>query len=241
MKFEDLTAVYREERTKKLLTAVRPDLYPAMCDLISALKAEYEKTLSEDPDSIMSEGANQRRRKAEQIARDITEERMRKISTLALISAKGSQISVDILTEEEKEYYDALISAADSHLCAVDRKRGKARFKVSKIDAPKRPAPSAVPETLRDMPVIEDYPDESDFEETFTEEIIEDVAEAVPNVTEKGGVEDTVLIRVLEDLPPFAGPDRDYNLKKEELATIPKIMADTLVNVNKAEIVKLSP
>ncbi len=255
MKFDDLTAVYREEKTKSLLTAVRLDLYPAMCDLISTLKIEYEKTLSDDPDSIMSEGANQRRRNAVRIVRDITEMRMRKINSLALRSSGGSQVSVDMLTGEEKEYYDALVSAAGSHLSAVDRKTERIRYEVSRIDVPRQPAPAKMPETLRDMPVIDDYPDGPDFEDMPMDDvpetvpdIIRNVAEPVPdvaetgkNVTESVCPEGMVLIRVLEDLPAFAGPDRDYNLKKEDLATIPKVMADALVNVNKAVIVRPSP
>ena len=105
-----------------------------------------------------------------------------------------------------------------------------------------------MPETLRDMPVIDDYPDGPDFEDMPMDDvpetvpdIVRDVAETGKNVTENVCQEGMVLIRVLEDLPAFAGPDRDYNLKKEDLATIPKVMADALVNVNKAVIVRPSP
>jgi DNA replication initiation complex subunit (GINS family) len=50
-----------------------------------------------------------------------------------------------------------------------------------------------------------------------------------------------VLIRVLEDLPEFAGPSRDYSLLKEDVVTIPKAMADILVNTGKASLIDPSP
>ena len=50
---------------------------------------------------------------------------------------------------------------------------------------------------------------------------------------------DTMVIRVLEDLPPFAGPDRDYELHKEDIVTLPKAMAAILVNSQKA--VEIAP
>ena len=50
-----------------------------------------------------------------------------------------------------------------------------------------------------------------------------------------------VLIRILEDLPEFAGPDRDYKLNKEDVVTLPKVLADVLINTGKATQIRPTP
>lgn len=282
MKFEDLTVVYREERTKGLLSDVRIDLYPSMTALLTALKAEYERLLSEDPDSIMCEGANQRRRKAGRLVRDIVSMRMDKVSCMALRAASGAQMSVDILTAEEKIFYDSVLEAARVHMGSVDRATGHVRYKIEPIEETPEPpkpvvksAPSAEePSSLKDMPVMKDeFEDfdsdrisEDDFYNPYEESVqipepaqeIESTVETEPaqedkreeiissperkSVTEEESYGDeNVFIRILENLPVFAGPDRDYNLKKEDLITMPRSMADALITREKAVLIRTSP
>ena len=71
----------------------------------------------------------------------------------------------------------------------------------------------------------------------------------LPTVTTKGPVGATpsgatlassskgVLLHILEDVPPFAGPDGTLRLKKEDLVTLPAQMAKVLVERGKARIV----
>jgi DNA replication factor GINS len=49
---------------------------------------------------------------------------------------------------------------------------------------------------------------------------------------------DQVILRILEDLPPIAGADRNYKLKKEDLVTLPPAIAKALVARKKAVIVQ---
>jgi DNA replication initiation complex subunit (GINS family) len=46
-----------------------------------------------------------------------------------------------------------------------------------------------------------------------------------------------VMARVLEDVPTFAGVDRDYKLRKEDVVSIPKSVADTLLSHGKIKII----
>ena len=273
MKFEDLTMVYREEKTKGLLSNARSDLYPAMTALLATLKSEYEKLLSEDPDSIMCEGANQRRRKAGRLVRDIVSMRMDKISSMALRAACGAQTVIDVLTAEEREFYNSILNAARSHMGSVDRATGQVRYKIQPITETPEPVkvapPAEEPMTLKDMPFMVDDTDdfspdvipEEDIYDSFEESPVEKKSVLPPSVTEEANEEkeivsspetksvecsdsyedESVLIRVLEELPVFAGPDRDYNLKKEELVTMPRSMADALISREKAVLVKPSP
>jgi DNA replication initiation complex subunit (GINS family) len=46
-----------------------------------------------------------------------------------------------------------------------------------------------------------------------------------------------VLVRVLEDVPTFAGVDKDYKLRKEDVVSIPKNIANTLLSHGKVKII----
>ncbi len=48
---------------------------------------------------------------------------------------------------------------------------------------------------------------------------------------------DLVLVRVLEDVPTFAGVDRDYKLRKEDVVSIPRNIASTLLSHGKVKII----
>ena len=50
-----------------------------------------------------------------------------------------------------------------------------------------------------------------------------------------------VLVRILEDLPPFAGAVRDYELVREDLVMLPRALAEALVNSEKAVMIRPTP
>lgn len=54
---------------------------------------------------------------------------------------------------------------------------------------------------------------------------------------EEPETEQLVMARVLEDMPTFAGVDRDYKLRKEDVVSIPKSVADTLLSHGKIKII----
>jgi len=136
MSFEDLGAIYRVEKKSPTLSAVRRDLYSSMAGLIISLRAEYEKCLSTDPDSIICEGVNQRRKKAISMSKEITEIRMGKITSLALMGARGGQNVLDHLTPEEKTYYNEILDISRRHIGLVDKLSGKRKFETPDIDSP---------------------------------------------------------------------------------------------------------
>lgn len=269
MKFEDLTVVYREERTKGLISDVRSDLYPAMTALLATLRSEYDRLLSENPDSIMCEGANQRRRKAGRLVRDIVSMRMDKISCMALRASCGAQTNIDVLTAEERVFYNSVLEASRIHMSAIDRSTGHVRYRIDPIEedpVPKKPVvkaalPAEEPVSLKDVPIQDDDFDDFDSEEVREDDFYnpyeDDASEPVPEIVpekekeeiissperaipsgEESYEDESVFIRILDDLPVFAGPDRDYDLKKEELVTMPRGMADALITREKAVLIK---
>jgi len=242
LSFEDLSSAYRIEKKTATLSAVRKDLYPAMAALLIGLRLEYEKQLSIDSESLFCEGANQRRKRANDLSREITEIRMAKICSLALLGARGGQNVLDNLTSEEKEYYNSILEYSRRHVNIVERLSGKKKFETPPIDpepvskgdvvVDKIPPRKKEPEVPAEMPpYVPD--DEYDMEEP--EPMPE---EDVPSPA-VDAEDDMIVIRILEDLPAFSGPDRNYELTKEDIVRMPKIMAEALINREKA--VPLNP
>jgi DNA replication factor GINS len=182
----------------------------------------------------------------------------------------GAVNTVESLTTEEKEYYNAILDASKKHWSLIDKKRKNTYIPdiaPEPIRTIVKTVPAVViPRTLSEMPVIEDVPE--DLQE---QEIIEDIqmSEEMPaemssamdfpaetsirspaethvetqikNTTPEPENEETVIIRVLENLPAFSGPDRDYDLKKEDVVRLPAVMAKALINREKAILINVTP
>ena len=258
MSYEDLGAVYRVEKKSPTLSAVRKDLYPAMAGVVVSLRAEYERHLSADPDSIICEGVNLKRKKAMSLSKEVAEIRMGKIAALALIGARGGQNVLDHLTPEERDYYNEILGVSGKHLDLMDRLSGKRRYDTPEIDsapvAKKAPAPAPAPaEEWPDADLMDEPPPEPEDEahdepmpEPPAEPAVapakeETAAETPEPVPEAADEDEAVVIRILEDLPPFSGPDRNYELSKEDVVRMPRAMAAALINRDKAELISPSP
>ncbi|MDO5853390.1 MAG: hypothetical protein Q4Q62_04925 [Thermoplasmata archaeon] len=300
MTFDELSELYRVEMKSASLTAVRKDLFRALANLLTALRQELDRQVSVDPDSVMAEGADQRRKKAERLCKDVVILRTRKIASMAIRGAEGARNSIDCMTDEERAYYDTLLALTERQFSEVDRLRGRKVTIATRIDEPPArdaPAPVREPEAVQEpepvpepvheapaapapepAPVVEEpapaqeipaddafvpedmadepFPDddiavpEEAFDEPFDEpDTVPDVPaapaaptpapEPAPEARDDGSA--TLLIRILEDLPAFAGPDRDYNLSKEDLVTLPRAMAEILVNSEKAAAIRPTP
>jgi len=240
LSFEDLGAVNRTEKKSPTVSAVRKDLYPAMASLIISLRTEYEKHLSADPDSIICEGANQRRKRAVLMSQEIVEIRMGKIALLALIGARGGQNVLDHLTPEEREYYDNILDVSKKHVGTVDRLSGKRKFETPEIDPEpiiqkKSPEPVQAKKEPEKEPAVKSEPIPEPIAEKVPDVVPEEPAEIVPEE------DDLMMIRILEDLPPFSGPDRNYELSKEDVVRMPKAMAMALISREKAVVVNPGP
>jgi DNA replication initiation complex subunit (GINS family) len=322
MTFDDLSELYRVEMSGSSVSEVRRDLFRAMADLMTRLRSEYERLYGIDPDSVMCEGAEHKKKSAERLCREIIRIRSDKILKMAFLGALGSNGSIDALTEEEKVYYYKIVEASKAHLAEVDRLRGKRVTVATHIDeipardmpkeapapetripdagkppeeeefvppdeekfvppedlepqidrkdqfvppdgeepvppedsGPGKTAPEEKPAAKAEPPAEKkpseyDVPQDADFQESFDDipdPLDMDPEDAVP-LPEDGAPEDagdmtgSVLIVVLEDLPEFSGPDRDYSLKRQDLVTLPKALADVLVEAGKAAPVSPSP
>lgn len=256
---EDLSAAYRTESNSTQLTALRKDFYVAAQQLLESMSKECFRLMSESPDSVMYEGMVQKRRKAQENFKNVVRIRMDKISGMAVRGARGSSNAIDNLTSEEKEYYNRVLEDSKEFWRIHEgKKKNLVTQDITEVERPKEPVVvedvplseipvDDVPEDMgspaeeiiddEEIPIPEPVPEP--VEETVPEEIPEEVPVSVPEEEPQKdvGEEGDVVIRILEDLPPFSGPEVDYYLKKEDIVRMPAILARILINQGKARLV----
>ena len=278
MTFDALSSVYRTEINSTSLTNIRKDFYTAVQELIEEQSKECDRLAQENPDSIVYDGANQRKKNMLMNLRKIVEKRMDKIAGMAMRGAMGANNVIDNLTPEEKEYYNSVLEASKVFWKLSEKKR-KVMISpdITKVDGPvveKVPEPVVQNEPIIEKrPVSDDIPlseipmDDSPEELLPKEEVVDDeleeepvpvevplpepiaeivqepveeppaAPENVPNPLEGISDEENVIIRILEDLPPFSGLEWDYVLKKEDIVRMPAVLAKALINRGMARLV----
>ncbi len=257
--FDDLTSLYRVEKASGTLSPVRKDLYTAMNRLLENIDREREKQLMSDFDSVISEGLIGKYQKTELYVKRVIEVRMNKIAALAMRSSMGSVATTDHLPPEEREYYNKILECSKGHWDIINRKKKKAYIPdiveeiqteqtvevikepvVSKIEPVEELSLEEIP-YIPDEPIIEEEPEIFDDEPILEEEIGE-IIEETPIEEPVSSIDDVyiddekcIVIMILESMPPFSGPDMDYNLRKGDVVKMPIMMADVLISRNMAK------
>ena len=238
MDFSQLMDLYRAEMKSATLTDVRKDLYAAMACLQENIRKEYEAECAKDPDSIMCEGKNERRKRAAYNVQRIIDLRMEKVARIALRASINTEnpdeykMNLGKLTQEEREYCDSVVET-------LRKFRGKMMKESKKFTTPdissERIAKERNGDAVAAPAVRNDAAKEPDVENIGVELIEE--PHNVPDELQ----EDRIMIRMLEDLPMFAGPDRDYDLRKEEVLWMPAAIAKALIHHEKAVLLNVTP
>ena len=257
MTFDELSELYRVEMKSNAVTQARKDLFRAMAGLLTNLRQEYDRQMALDPESIMCEGAEQRRKSAERLVKDVMRLRTQKICGMALRGATGSKNTLDNLTDEEREYYAQVLEISKKHISEIDRLRGRRKTVETHIDeipapapepepvAPAAPAPATAEEAMaEDVPeMFDDEPIPDDFdgfpEEPFDEPAVTTgVPEPVPAPPEEVPVAEAVT-----DVPEPAGQSSELEpvliRVKEDLPEFAGPARD--YKLSKEDIVTLPP
>ena len=248
IKTEELGSIFREEKKTGTILPIRKDFYPAVSKLLADLKEELRKS---DPDSISYAGLRSKRETAQSNSRKIVEMRLKKIADMALRAAMGMNCSTDTLTPEEIEFYGTVLESAKTFWKNGDNNKKVDIPDVTKFGENPEPVPAPVtspnvekelslddiPYVPDDVPVVEKEEDR-DIDEFFDEGFAEiDESPKTEQIVEPDDdipEPEFITIRVTENLEPFAGPERDYHLKKEDVVKLPTVMAKVLVERNKA-------
>ena len=225
MTFEDLSSAYRIEMKSQTLGDLRKDLYAALARLQEGIQRSYEAEYSKDPDSIMCEGMNERRKKANSLVQKVVDLRMEKVAVMAIRASMGANNVLDKLTAEEREYYNIVAEVSKKHRSPILKGRGKKDYVIPDISS----GGAAVP--APDMP-----PARGEIGVVERGEVIVEQPQRYPDAQD----DDTVVIRILEDLPKIAGPDCDYDLRKEDVVRMPAEMANVLIKHDKAVMLSVT-
>ena len=207
MSYEDIMGLFRQENKSSQLIKVDPALYDKIGDYIKSLRKESEREIAMNPMSQASMMLNDQLKKSIDKAKRVYELRQRKIALLALRKVAGDNPDTTNLTPDELVLFSSLTSVLGAH------KDTKADFEEL---GPRFTQP-------KDLEMLPEVPSNGTCEMKGT------------GKSEAPG--DLVLVRVLEDVPTFAGVDKDYKLRKEDVVSIPKGIADTLLSHGKVTII----
>ncbi len=209
MTYEDIMGLFRLENKSSQLTKVDPALYDKMSAYIKTLRKESEREIAMNPMSQASMMLNDQLKKAIDKSKRVYELRQRKIALLALRKVAGDNPDTGNLTPDELVLFSSMTSVIGAH------KDSNADFEEL---GPRFTQPKDVTE-LPEVPTTKACQDNKP--EGASDKISDEL----------------VLVRVLEDLPTFAGVDKDYKLKKEDIISLPKGIANTLVSHGKASVI----
>jgi DNA replication factor GINS len=248
--YEEVTEIYRKEQKTKNVTEIRKDFYPALRDMLIRLWKESEKVMVATKFSTKAGLLDNQMKKISEKALQIFDFRAEKIMLTALRAAGGTKVEIDRLTEEEKVLFEKVFAS-------VKEQRGSVlemeRMTVGKAVLPSEPEPvRSIESPLKDTtismirrPEVKSEPSgdmiKSPKDAGFPEEIeeIEETVKGTAKPQEVGkqvpkSAEEYLMLRILEDIPSFAGPDKNYKLSREDIVTLPMSIAATLINKGKA-------
>src|SRR5467141_2300972 len=218
--FERVTKVYREESGKKTLVALEADFYDKLASYVARLDESANKEAQKDPNSPKALLLQDELRKVRKRRDQIFTYRERKLALLASSRASGADVEVPNLPTQERVLFDEVV--------ALLKKARADAFGGSPFGTERSP-PTPADET--EAPATQK-------KEPERMKVVR--AADTKRVVVPPSLKDHVLVHVLEDLPPFAGIDTTYRLKKEDVVTLPKTVAQILVDRGKARIIQMS-
>jgi DNA replication factor GINS len=254
--FEDVTNVWREEKKSKVLTDIRKDFYAQLKEFVLDLKRQHERELGADVYSPKARLLSQQINKLAEKAQQIFEFRIEKLLLMALRSSMSGRPDVSRMTEEEKALFDCVLAhTKSSRSVLLD-----SAVKPSSLEFDKEKMPECAPEMAHAMtpaaapiatqvveppkiPVFDAKKPEIEADISFPRPSPLNEAEVGPGKQTKPSERNLppqacIIVRVLENLPPFAGPRCTYKLMREDVVTLPATIGKALVAKGKAVEIK---
>ncbi len=217
--FERVTKVYREESGKKTLVSLEAAFYDKLAAYVVRLDEAANKEAQKDPNSPKALLLQDELRKVRKRRDQIFTYRERKLALLASSRASGADVEIPNLPAQERTLFESMVAVLKK---ARAESFGGSPFGSEPAAPPPEPGPPA-----KDAPA----------KETPRMKVVR--AEETRRTPTPPSLRDHVLVHVLEDLPPFAGIDTTYRLKKEDVITLPRTIAQILVDRGKARIIQV--
>ena len=222
MSFGKITQLYREERKNKRLSEISPIFYSQLAEYLSRLHDELssEKNKTSTKTKMLKDEIEKALKKAEHIY----EYRERKIALSALSKASGGMPDEELMVKSERALHDDLVTLI---------KKYRDSFKKELMG---KKAEDEEVETMQEGKIKDKEKDQKvESEKKAIEAVKIKEGEAEKGKTKS---ENYAVVRIIEDIPPFAGLDGEYNLKKEDVISLPKNIAKILCDKDKAVLIK---
>lgn len=248
--FEDVTKVYREEKKSAGLTTIRHDFYVAVRTFMDQLKRDYEKEAAADSYGTKARQLSQHIAKMREKVLQIFDIRAEKVMHMAVLAAAGGKLDHSRLTDEEKQLLEGSLSKIRemrNSLLDMPRPSNMEFTRMSTMPMPSSSeeskvkleelAPAAEPEQQAKPLVMveEEQPPAMVQKSSFASMQKEPIEVATPTIAPPQTNEGIVILRILEDIPPFAGLGGTYRLGKEDVVTMPSGIGRALIKRGKAE------
>lgn len=229
MGFKFIQQIQQRESRSQNLTKLPADFFSSLAVHLEQLSALARDEMARDPMSTTATLLQNELRNTLSLAQDIVLLRLRKMANRAVDSLEGGKVDVRALTPTEKDLYGEMASfMARSRQELLPRTGPAAASRAVARDAGEAhdPGGTGVPMT---GPEVEGGA-----------KAAEPVAApaAAPNVpgTSDAAAVDAAFVHVTRDTPPFAGEDgQTYSLKKGDMVSLPKKLAQVLVDRGMAE------
>ena len=220
--FERVTKVYREESGKKSLVALEEDFYDKLATYVKRLEEVANREAQASPNAPKALMLQDELRKVLKRREQIFTYRERKLALLASSKASGAETEMLALPHQDRILFDQMV-------VLLKKSRADA-FGGSPFGSEPGAAEGGTGAEVAQPPATEK-------KTTSGMKVLSSEETKKPRVAPS--LKDHVVVHVLEDLPPFAGLDTTYHLRKEDVVTLPKTIAEILVNRGKARIVAM--
>lgn len=223
MDLDRLREVQSRERGSQSLQPLPDSFYEDAAEFV--MEKERERDSLEDPSSAEAQRLNDEVVSARRFAESVYERRVGKIVNMASLAANDTNVDDGKLTEEERQLFEEVKQAISSHgdrvMDVLEGYRGQQELVSSGGSETSDPGSAA------------DSVGEAGSDSAEPSE------EAVDEVAGDTGLEGYRTVRVTEDVPAFVGTDgEEYELSKEDVATVPEKNARALCKKDAAEEVQ---
>ncbi len=205
--FTVVSEVYRAERRSKVLTKLPFNFFQLAEEYLSKQREEYSQAVLL-PGNPKTMMLQDQIKKVEKRLKHIYEIRERKITLAALDSMNGSK-PPENMTRKDKAMFQHIVETLKSFRQEMEPEQVPVP-KITQTVQTKEPAQKPMESQAKIAPPEEPKPAKKD---------------------------ENMVVHVLEDIPSFAGPENTYELKKNDMATLPVQIANLLSSKGKVKII----
>ncbi len=254
--YQEVMDIWRKEKDLKSLAELRRDFFPEVKAFVSRLKEEAQAESAKDPYSTKTRSLNVQVANVTEKVTQVFEIRMEKILRMAIRGASGGKVETTRMVDEEKAYFEHVFTLTkEIRAREIDPTKTQKEPGFQPLTVPDsgngqvvagaasaenvQPATIVVPRAAEAQPCVPVPPKQQAIEAvaSIAPQSVASLSPSSPPTTAtetKQDVKELLVLRILEDIPSFAGPFGNYKLRREDVATLPTGIAKALIKRGKA-------